>query len=85
MADTKYSYTNTNIDKIDAPYNIIIGQRSGGKALRAYRMMIETYIETGKPSIYIRRGKPPVYVSSMDDLIKLKGKYPGEAETNGSH
>lgn len=72
MADTK----------IEAPYNIIIGQRSSGKTLIAAQQIHDTLIKTGKPSIYIRRSKPTVYVSSMEDLIKLtnKGKDPGEAD-----
>ena len=72
MADTK----------IEAPYNIIIGQRSGGKTLIAAQQIHDTYIKTGKPSIYIRRNKPPLYVNSMEDFIKLtnKGKDPGEED-----
>ena len=56
-----YSYD--NIDKQDATYNLIIGQRANGKTYGALKKIIDAYIDEQLPSAYIRR---------LDEQVKPK-------------
>lgn len=53
-----YSYD--DIDKLDAVYNLIIGQRSNGKTYGILRKIVAAYINENLPSAYIRRQKEEI-------------------------
>lgn len=48
-------YDRTAIDATEAPYRLIIGQRSNGKTYSVLKTIIEQYLTEGKRSAYIRR------------------------------
>lgn len=53
---SKYKfYTLDNINKIDAHYNIIFGQRSNGKTFAVLERILRRYYELGKKGAIIRR------------------------------
>lgn len=56
-------YDYSEIDKINATYSMIIGQRSNGKTYGWCRKVLAEYLSTGIPSAYIRR---------LDEQIKPK-------------
>lgn len=79
-----YSYD--EIDKCNATYNLIIGQRSNGKTFGMLKKIIDEYLATGTPSAYIRRLDEqikPTYISflfnPLSDYLREKtnGKYTG--------
>ena len=51
-----YKYYNTDrIDKENATYNIIFGERSNGKTTAVLKKIIKNYVETGKQGAIMRR------------------------------
>ena len=68
--------------KLDAEYNMIMGERSNGKTYSVLLTMIEHYIKTGEYGVYIRRYADEILPSNIKglfnpfDIEKLsKGKY----------
>lgn len=53
-------YTTTRIDKKNATYNIIFGERSNGKTYALLKKGITDYFKTGKQFAYVRRWKEDV-------------------------
>lgn len=68
MARSPY-YSYKKIDKVGATYNLIIGQRSNGKTFGACRKILETFFETGKPSVYIRRMEEMIRPTNIEGLF----------------
>lgn len=77
-----YSYD--DIDKLDAVYNLIIGQRSNGKTYGILHRVIEAYINDNLPSAYIRRQKEEIVKGNIGFIFDphipyieelSKGKY----------
>lgn len=62
-------YDSTEIDKHNAMYNLIIGQRSNGKTYCICRKIIKSYIDTSIPSAYIRRWKEEITGSLIEMLF----------------
>ena len=63
MEELQDYYSPEAINKLDATYNLIYGQRSNGKTYAICRMIVEAYLDEGIPSAYIRR---------LDEMIKPK-------------
>lgn len=77
-------YSISEIDKTDAVYRLIIGERSNGKTYSVIKKVIEAWFEDGLPSAYIRRyaeditgGNLGMLFNPFIPLIKKlsKGKY----------
>lgn len=81
MAKNPY-YSYTKIDKIKATYNLIIGQRSNGKTYGACRKALETYLKTGKPSVYVRRMEEMIRPMNIEGLFNPHIEYIKEATEN---
>ena len=62
-----YSYS--DIDSIDATYNLIIGQRSNGKTYGFCRKVLEAYLTDGLPSAYIRRLDEQIKATNLENLF----------------
>lgn len=62
-------YNYDAIDKIDATYKMIIGQRSNGKTYGWCRKILDAYLSTGKPSAYIRRLDKQIEVKMLGALF----------------
>lgn len=52
---TSIYYSLSNIKKLSAIYNMIIGKRSNGKTYACLELIIRTFAETGKQGAYLRR------------------------------
>lgn len=52
---TSIYYSLSNIKKLSAIYNMIIGKRSNGKTYACLESIIRTFAETGKQGAYLRR------------------------------
>lgn len=90
MIVSYYSYD--AIDKIDATYKMIIGQRSNGKTFGWCRKVLEEYLDTGTPSAYIRRLDRQIEVKMLEGLfsphlewLEKKSKYKWNAIIYRSH
>lgn len=77
-----YSYN--NIDKLDATYNLIIGQRSNGKTFGWCRKAIDAYLDEGLPSAYIRRHDEQIRPTNIANLFNPHADYI-EQKTNGKY
>lgn len=77
-----YSYH--NIDKLDATYNLIIGQRANGKTFGWCRKAIDAYIDEGLPSAYIRRLDEQIRPTNMSHLFAPHEDYITQ-KTNGKY
>src|SRR5690554_6524415 len=53
-------YTTTRIDKKNATYNVIFGERSNGKTYALLKKGITDYFKTGKQFAYVRRWKEDI-------------------------
>ena len=53
-------YTTTAIDKKDATYNVIFGERSNGKTYALLKKGVVNYMKTGKQMAYVRRWKEDI-------------------------
>lgn len=77
-----YSYD--AIDKLNATYNIIVGQRANGKTYGMLKKIVDAYIDNGLPSAYVRRLEEQIKQTKIDYMFdtlcdyinkKTKGKY----------
>lgn len=62
-------YSSKDIDKTEAVYRIIVGQRSNGKTYCLIKKAIEEFFKTGKPSAYIRRYAEDIMPKNLSHLI----------------
>lgn len=53
--ELKQYYDRTEIDKTEASYRMIMGQRSNGKTYSVLKTIIENYLNNGERAAYIRR------------------------------
>lgn len=53
-------YNTKRIDKKDAVYNVIFGERSNGKTYALLKKGVENYVKTGKQMAYVRRWKEDI-------------------------
>ncbi len=83
VIDMNY-YSYDNIDKVNATYNLIIGQRSNGKTFGWCQKAIDAYLETGLPSAYIRRHDEQIRPTNISNLFNPHTKYI-ENKTNGKY
>lgn len=81
MFNDKY-YNVNKIDKTNAIYRMIIGQRSNGKTYALCDKILKEFLRTGRPSAYIRRFSEDIKPKNIELLFtphnieKLtKGKY----------
>lgn len=79
-------YDSSELDKLDAMYNLIIGQRSNGKTFNVCRKIVDEYINSEISSAYIRRSKEEIISMDIETLFdphadyisqKTSGKYNG--------
>ena len=76
-------YSLDKIDSLNAPFNIIYGERSNGKSYQVkHRKAVEKYLETGRRFILMRRlteeiksDKIESYFADVDVYKLTKGKY----------
>lgn len=76
-------YNIDNIDKEDALFNIILGEKSNGKSYQVkHKKAVEHYLKTGKRFILIRRWREDIsnlwieqYFADVDVLKLTNGKY----------
>ena len=53
-------YSTENINKKNATYNVIFGERSNGKTYALLKQSLEEYLETGNQMAYVRRWKEDI-------------------------
>ncbi|MCS5736410.1 UNVERIFIED_CONTAM: phage DNA encapsidation protein [Kocuria sp. CPCC 205274] len=53
-------YSTTKIDKKDATYNVIFGERSNGKTYALLEKGVKDYVKTGRQMAYVRRWKEDI-------------------------
>ncbi|WP_267327000.1 phage DNA encapsidation protein, partial [Bifidobacterium longum] len=53
-------YSTTAIDKKNAIYNVIFGERSNGKTYALLLKGLKNYVKTGKQMAYVRRWKEDI-------------------------
>lgn len=58
-----------NIDKTEATYRLIIGERSNGKTYGFLKKVIEAFMKDGLPSAYIRRFDVDIRAAKMQRLF----------------
>ena len=83
MSSKQIHYNIDNIDKENANFNIIFGEKSNGKSYQVkHKKAVEHYIETGKRFILLRRWREDIsslwieqYFSDVDVNKLTKGKY----------
>ena len=76
-------YTIDNIDKENADFNIIFGEKSNGKSYQVkHKKAVEHYLETGNRFILLRRWREDIsnlwieqYFADVDVVKLTKGKY----------
>lgn len=82
MATKKKYYDIKPLLKLEAEYNIIMGERSNGKTYSVLNTMLEHFLKTGEYGVYIRRYADEILPANIKglfnpfDISKLsKGKY----------
>lgn len=83
MASKQVHYNIDNIDKLNATYNLIYGEKSNGKSYQVkHKKGIKKYLETGRRFILLRRWKEDIsnawvekYFSDVDIEGLTKNKY----------
>lgn len=81
-------YSTTKIDKKNATYNVIFGERSNGKTYALLKKALKNFIETGSHFGYVRRWKEDLTgrraarlfegLNSNDEVSKItKGEFKG--------
>ena len=65
---TQY-YNTKRIDKKDAVYNVIFGERSNGKTYALLKKGLENYVKTGKQMAYVRRWKEDIIGRRASRLV----------------
>ncbi len=68
-------YDSSEIDKLHAIYNLIIGQRSNGKTFCICRKIIDAYIDDNIQSSYIRRLKEEIVGMALTTLFDPHSDY----------
>ena len=68
-------YDSSEIDKLHAIYNLIIGQRSNGKTFCICRKIIDAYIDDNVQSSYIRRLKEEIVGMALTTLFDPHSDY----------
>ena len=68
-----YSYA--DIDKIDALYSLIIGQRSNGKTYGALKKILDAYLDEELPSAYVRRLDESLKPKNLESLFDPHKEY----------
>lgn len=84
MDNEKLYYSSEEIDKLDATYNVIYGQRGNGKTFTICRKIIDAYIDEDLPSAYIRRLDEMIKPSNIGVLFNPHAKYI-EQRTEGKY
>ena len=70
-------YSTTNIDKKNATYNVIFGERSNGKTYALLKKGVVEYFKTGKQIAYVRRWKEDIIgrrASSLFEGLNANGE-----------
>lgn len=62
-------YNTTKIDKHNARYNIIYGERSNGKTYAVLEKSLKNYIETGGQFAYLRRWDEDIKQGQLEELF----------------
>lgn len=62
-------YNYRNIDKTEATYRLIIGERSNGKTFGYLKKVLQEFVKTGLPSAYIRRYDVDIRAAKMQRLF----------------
>lgn len=83
MPSKQIHYNIDNIDKENALFNIILGEKSNGKSYQVkHKKAVEHYLKTGKRFILIRRWREDIsnlwieqYFADVDVLKLTNGKY----------
>ncbi len=82
MAKKKKYYDIKPLLKLNAEYNIIMGERSNGKTYSVCKLIIENFLETGTYGVYIRRYADEIMPSNIKALFNpfeiekiSKGRY----------
>lgn len=83
MSKMQVHYNIDNLDKEDANFNLIIGEKSNGKSYQIkHKKGVEHYLETGKRFILMRRWEADItslwiekYFSDVDVAKLTKNKY----------
>lgn len=65
---SKY-YSLKKINKIDATYNVIFGERSNGKTYACLKQGLENYAKDGSQFVYLRRWSVDVKPKTMNQLF----------------
>ena len=81
MAKKKY-YRTTNIDKLNANYNILLGQRSNGKSYAVKEKVLMKAYPKNKKFVYLRRYEIDVKTSDVESYF---GDMPIESITDGEY
>lgn len=74
MGKAEY-YSLKNILKVNAPYNMIIGERSNGKTFSVVRYAIDTYLDKGLCFAYMRRLKDSFTGRKLAKLFRPHQSY----------
>lgn len=64
-------YSSKEIDKTNATYRLIIGQRSNGKTYNIIKKIIEEYFNSGLPSVYVRRYSEDITPKNLTSLMTV--------------
>lgn len=83
MAKIQVHYNLDNIDKLNATYNLIYGEKSNGKSYQVkHKKGVEKYLQTGRRFILLRRWKEDItsawiekYFSDVDVAKLTNNKY----------
>lgn len=83
MANKQVHYNLDKIDKLNATYNLIYGEKSNGKSYQVkHKKGIKKYLETGRRFILLRRWKEDIsnawvekYFADVDIEGLTKNKY----------
>ena len=62
-------YSLNKINKKNATYNVIFGERSNGKTYATLKQVLENYFENGSQFAYIRRWSVDVQPKRMNNLF----------------
>lgn len=81
MATKQIHYNINNIDKLDANFNIIFGEKSNGKSYAVkHKWAVEHYLNTGNRFILLRRWREDIsslwieqYFADVD-VVKLTNR-----------
>jgi len=70
MATKKKKYYDIKpLLKLDAEYNMIMGERANGKTYSVLKLMIDDFIDTGRYGVYLRRYADEILPANMKSLF----------------